>query len=43
MNNDDAEDRTVFQTEEDRKKLEKEILSGQCDDDSEDDTTIPMS
>jgi len=41
-NNDDYDDRTVFQTDEDKKKLEKEILSGQYDDNSEYDTTIKI-
>ena len=38
----DDDDATVFQTEEDKDKLKKEILSGKYDleDDTEDDTTI---
>ena len=40
MYDDDDDDRIVFQTEEDRKKLEKELLSVQCEDDSEYDTTV---
>ncbi len=38
MNEDN--DKTVFQTEEDKKKLEQDILSGQPDDDTEIDTTV---
>ncbi len=38
MNEDN--DKTVFQTEEDKKKLEQEILGGESDDDSEFDTTV---
>ena len=40
MNNDD--DPTVIQTEEDREKLEKEILSGRYDSDPEDDNTTTV-
>jgi len=35
----DESDRTVFQTEEDKKKLKIEILGEQYDDDSEAETT----
>ncbi len=38
MNKED--DRTVFQTEEDKKKLEKEIFGDQPDDITETDTTV---
>ncbi len=37
---DDDDDHTVFQTEEERRKLEKELLSGQYEDDTDYDTTI---
>jgi len=38
--NDDNDDRTEYQTEEDRQKLEKDIQNGLYEVDSEDDTTI---
>ena len=41
MNDDDDDnDPTVYQTEEDKQTLEKDIQSGLYDVDSEDDTTI---
>ena len=39
MNDDDDGDATVFQTEEDREKLIRDLPSEQHDFDSEDDTT----
>ncbi|HKJ53907.1 MAG TPA: hypothetical protein VKB27_20615 [Gammaproteobacteria bacterium] len=36
----DDDDKTVFQTEEDKKKLEKKILGENSTDDSEFDTTF---
>ena len=38
--NDDSDDHTVFQTEEDKQQLEKDILSEVYDAYSEDDATI---
>ena len=38
----DDDDKTVFQTEEDRKKLEKDLF-GETDEDTEIDTTLNMA